>query len=161
MNNEQYQFRKLMGRFVTGVSVIATHNEDQEVIAMTANAITAVSLDPMLLLVCVRNESRLLPYLLNNQGFSVNLLHASQDHISRHYGGQKNLQTENHWVNSEQNIPLLSEANASFICTKHSTYQAGDHTVIFGEVQEMHAKGDPEPALVFAAGQYHELALAT
>lgn len=161
MKKHQHEFRKLMGRFVTGVTVIATKNTNGEVIGMTANAITAVSLNPILLLVCIRNESYLLPHLLEKEHFSVNLLHANQCEISRCYGGQQFESNGAKWAMSVNDTPQLIGANASFLCSIYSHYLAGDHTVVFGKVYDMFAQPEPKPALVYAAGQYHELELST
>lgn len=156
----QLKFRRLMGRFVTGITVIALRTDDGEVAAMTANAVTAVSLDPMMLLCCIRNNSGLLAPLLARGSFSVNILSANQGDISRHYGGQKQDVSPAVWLPGEADVPVLSGANATFICNVHSHCKAGDHTVIFGTVQHMAAQETPAPALVFAAGQYRDLTLS-
>ena len=156
----QMKFRRLMGRFVTGITVIALRTDDGEVAAMTANAVTAVSLDPLMLLCCIRNNSGLLSPLLSRGTFSVNILSADQGEISRHYGGQKRDVSPATWLPGGGGVPVLAGANASFICHVHSSCRAGDHTVIFGTVQDMAADEQPSPALVFAAGQYRDLALS-
>jgi len=156
----QMKFRQLMGRFVTGITVIALRADDGEVAAMTANAVTAVSLDPMMLLCCIRNSSGLLSPLLSRGAFSVNVLSADQGDISRHYGGQKQDTSPAVWLPGDAGVPVLAGANASFVCHVHSTCKAGDHTVIFGTVQDMAAREQPSPALVFAAGKYRDMALS-
>src|SRR5690554_6305015 len=89
MASIQTRFRQLMGRFVTGITVIAVQSDDEPISAMTANAVSAVSLNPLLLLCCIRNESRMLHAVLARGRFSVNVLSAGQGDISRHYGGQR------------------------------------------------------------------------
>ncbi|NVN88300.1 MAG: flavin reductase [Rhodopseudomonas sp.] len=158
MLTPQQRFRTLMGRFVTGVTVIAARTEDG-VAAITANAVTAVSLDPLLLLVCVRNESRLLPIMLQKGAFSVNVLAAGQDDISRHYGGSPQDQSPAQWILNDM-APVLVGANASFACRVDTAHRAGDHTVIYGAVVEMAAADPVAPALIYAAGKYGDVALA-
>ena len=158
MATEKQRFRTLMGRFVTGVTVIATRS-DGGVCAMTANAITAVSLDPLILLVCIRNESRLLPRLLAERNFSVNILAAEQHDISRHYGGRAACTSPARWATGQLGVPLLSGANASFVCAVDRDHRVGDHTVIYGAVNGMQAADTAAPALVFAAGKYAQLNL--
>lgn len=160
MMSAQLKFRQLMGRFVTGITVIALRTDDDDVAAMTANAITAVSLEPMMLLCCIRNNSGLLAPLLTRGLFSVNVLSADQGDVSRHYGGQKQAESPAVWLPGEAGVPVLAGANASFICSVHSTCKAGDHTVIFGTVTDMAAQEEPSPALVFAAGKYRDLTLS-
>lgn len=155
----QKRFRHLMGRFVTGVTVIAVHADD-DVAAMTANAVTAVSLDPLLLLCCIRNESGMLPALLSRGCFSVNILASGQDDVSRYYGGQRVGASPARWNLNEEDAPLLEGANASFVCDLYSSHQVGDHTVVYGAIRHMEADDQPSPALVYAAGRYHDIALA-
>lgn len=159
MLTQKQRFRALMGRFVTGVTVIAAHTEDG-VAAMTANAVTAVSLEPLLLLVCVRNESRLLPMIIEEGRFSVNVLAAGQDDISRHYGGRAMDRSPAHWTTGPAGVPMLTGANAAFICRVDVTHRVGDHTVIYGAVAGMEAAEPAAPALIYAAGRYADVALA-
>lgn len=159
MRTNQDRFRRLMGRFVTGVTVIAVRHQN-DVAGMTANAVTAVSLNPILLLCCIRNESGMLPLLLSGKRFSVNILAAGQDNVSRYYGGQRDGGSPACWRFNDAGVPILDGANASFVCDVHLTQEVGDHTVIYGEVSEMLAADQASPALVYAAGRYHDLMLA-
>lgn len=159
MSANQQMFRTLMGRFVTGVTVIAAKTDDG-IAAMTANAVTSVSLDPLVLLVCIRNQSRLLPTVLQVGAFSVNVLAANQGQISRYYGGRPEGECPARWMESDCTAPALEGANATFICRVSSTHQVGDHTVLFGEVQDMAAADPVAPALIYAGGRYGDFALA-
>jgi flavin reductase (DIM6/NTAB) family NADH-FMN oxidoreductase RutF len=158
MQDQKKQFRSLMGRFVTGVTIVATPSPEG-VAAMTANAVTAVSLEPLLLLVCIRNESRLLPTLLGSGGFSVNVLAAGQDAIGLHYGGRALERSPARWTTDASGLPQLHGANACFFCRVDGSHRAGDHTVVYGEVTAMQAAEPVGPALVYAAGRFADLAL--
>jgi flavin reductase (DIM6/NTAB) family NADH-FMN oxidoreductase RutF len=157
MATRQRRFRDLMGRFVTGVSVIAVET-DSGVAAMTANAISAVSLDPLLLLCCIRNESRMLTTMLEAGAFSINVLAGDQDDVSRYYGGRCEGDCPAHWLEAE-GAPVLGGANASFVCRVAAHHVVGDHTVIYGAVEDMAASEPAAPALLYAAGRYHALPL--
>lgn len=159
MTTDKQRFRELMGRFVTGVTVIATQADDG-VAAMTANAVTAVSLDPLLLLVCIRNESSLLRKLLQHGAFSVNVLAAGQDDISRHYGARAKGMSPARWITAETGVPRLAGANAVFVCRVSVSHVVGDHTVIYGAVDAMEAAEPVAPALIYAGGKYADLCLA-
>lgn len=150
------KFRALMSRFVTGVTVIAVpHSEHPgEVVAMTASSVTSVSLDPLLLLFCIRNESRLLPHLKASGTFSVNVLASHQDTISRYYGGQAAQGAEGAWEFTSGSAPALVGANATFICRNEHVQAFGDHHVVIGEVTNMVSSDPPSPALVYAGGKY-------
>lgn len=159
MTTQQQFFRSLMGRMVTGVTVIATRSSDV-VFAMTANAVTSVSLEPLILLACIRNESRMLPTLLQEKKFSVNILAAGQDDVSRHYSGKPLDQCPASWQYTEHGTPVLEGANASFACVIDSTHKMGDHTVVYGKVESMCGGHLASPALVYASGRYAHLPLA-
>lgn len=159
MDTRQQRFRALMGRFATGVTVVAARCGDG-IGAMTASAVTAVSLDPLLLLVCFRNESRLLPDLLTAGRFSVNVLSAAQADVSRFYGGRPQGDCPARWSFDALDAPVLDGALATFVCRVDSLHGAGDHTVVYGAVDDMIAPGPAASALVYAGGRYHDLALA-
>ena len=159
MQNNGKLFRSLMGRFVTGVTVIAASSK-ADVAAMTANAVSSVSVDPLILLCCIRNESSFLPVVLREGRFSVNVLSAGQDDISRHYGGRRLNVCPADWALSANAVPVLVGANASFVCHVDSHHRIGDHTVVYGAVDHMEALSQPSPALLYASGSYIYLPLA-
>lgn len=159
MTTEQQLFRSLMGRLVTGITVVASHTPSG-VVAMTANAVTSVSLDPLILLVCVRNESRMLPTLMREKKFSINVLASGQDNVSRHYGGRQQGDCPATWSYDEGGTPILDGANATFVCSLDRTHEVGDHTVVYGKVESMTGGAAAAPALVYAAGRYADLPLA-
>lgn len=156
------KFRALMGRFVTGVTVIGVPDSERpgSVIAMTASSVTSVSLSPLLLLFCVRNESRLLPHLESAGAFSVNVLASHQDAISRYYGGQTQLGSEGAWEFPSGAAPALVGANATFLCRTQHLQAFGDHHVVIGEVTGMVSADPPAPALIYASGKYMGVELA-
>lgn len=158
MHSTRDQFRALMGRFVTGVTVIALDG-DEDVVAMTANSVTAVSLDPLLVLVCIRNESRSLPLLFERGRFSVNVLAAGQAAVSQHYAGDRQNPSPARWSYDPQGTPLLQGANAAFSCKLESAHRIGDHTVVFGLVEGMQAPETPDAALLYIGGRYLDLPL--
>lgn len=159
MTTEQQLFRSLMGRWVTGITVVAVQTPSG-VMAMTANAVSSVSLDPLILLVCVRNESRMLPTLLQEQRFSINVLSAGQDDVSRHYGGHQQSNCPASWSYHDSCTPMLDGANATFVCSLDQVHEVGDHTVVYGKVESMSGGAAAAPALVYAAGRYADLPLA-
>ena len=67
-----------MGSFPTGITVITAEREGGQVHGMTANSLTSVSLEPLLILVCVDQNARLLSYLKAQRRFGVNILKNTQ-----------------------------------------------------------------------------------
>ena len=152
-------FRKAMGCFATGVMVI-TVDEDGEVHGMTANAFTAVSLDPVLVLVCVDQRARTHAHLHARKRFGVNVLSSDQQTISEYYA--RSAETHQHpeaagarFDRTEQGTPVLQGALAYLECRLHSTETAGDHTIFIAEVEEVVVR-DGEPLLYFRS-QYRDI----
>ena len=80
------EFRQTIGAFATGVTVIAADVEG-EVHAMTANAVSSLSLDPLLLLVCLGKQTRMSALLERTNGFSINILREEQQALSNFFAG--------------------------------------------------------------------------
>ena len=135
-----------MGRFATGVTIV-TVDLDGEVHGMTANAFASVSLDPMLVLVCVDHATRTHAHLHARKRFGINVLCETQRAISEYYARPE--RTHEH---------AEVEAGALFDRTKHGTpmlHGAGDHTIFIAEVEDVVAReGDP---LLFFRGKYRKV----
>ena len=154
------EFRKAMGCFATGVTII-TVNLDGEVHGMTANAFTSVSLNPMLVLVCVDQRARTHAHLHAKKRFGVNVLAEDQKAISEYYARP----TRTHDRAAEEagaifertahGTPVLRGALAYLECRLHSAQDAGDHTIFIAEVEEVVVReGDP---LLFFQSQYRKI----
>ena len=112
---------------------------------MTANSLTSVSLDPLLILVCVDQDARLLSYLKAQRRFGVNILNDTQQQISEHFAkpqqdpaDEARLGVQFQWT--ETGIPLLADALAHIGCNVVAQYMSGDHTIFVGEVESMELK---------------------
>jgi flavin reductase (DIM6/NTAB) family NADH-FMN oxidoreductase RutF len=152
-------FRKAMGCFATGVTVI-TVDQDGEVHGMTANAFTSVSLDPMLVLVCVDHRARTHAHLHARKRFGVNVLSREQQSISEYYA--RSVETHQHaeaagarFERTAHGTPVLQGALAYLECRLHSAEKAGDHTIFIAEVEDVVVR-DGEPLLYFRS-QYRGL----
>ncbi len=159
MSITQAEFRKAMGCFATGVTVI-TVDQDGEVHGMTANAFTSVSLDPLLVLVCVDQRARTHAHLQARKRFGVNVLAENQRAISEYYA--RSSESHQHaelagacFDRTKQGTPVLHGALAYLECCLRATQDAGDHTIFIGEVEEvMVREGEP---LVFFRGAYRNI----
>jgi len=149
-------FRQAMGCFATGVTVITVDHEG-EVHGMTANAFCSVSLDPMLVLVCVDHRARTHAHLHARKRFGINVLRNDQQAISEYYA--RAFENHQHAVEggasferTAHGTPVLQGALAYLECRLHSTQQAGDHTIFIAEVEDVVVReGEP---LLFFRGQY-------
>src|SRR6185295_209597 len=89
---EKTEFRRVLGHFAAGVTVITTIGDDGKPYGLTATAFTSVSLDPPLVLVCVDKRAESHPHFHTSRVFAVNFLAADQQELSRRFavsGGEK------------------------------------------------------------------------
>lgn len=145
--------RRAFGTFVTGVTVITTHDADGKPRGMTANSFTSVSLDPPLLLVCVGKSAHSYGAFNSTDSFAVNLLHEAQTDISNLFASKaaNKFDTVGH-DHVHTGAPILTDCLTWFDCTVHKRVDAGDHVVLIGEVQ---AFGTSTSApLGFCRGRY-------
>lgn len=151
---DSQSFRQVLGRFATGVTVLATATEDG-VQAMTANAFTALSLDPPLILVCLRRDSRLLDALGESGRFSVSVLACGQEHVARAMAARDRRPEDTEgvtWFLDRDGLPLLGGAVAHVHCSVDERLLGGDHEIVIGRVQAMDChEGAP---LLFVDGKF-------
>jgi flavin reductase (DIM6/NTAB) family NADH-FMN oxidoreductase RutF len=144
-------FRRVMAHFPTGVSVVTTA-EDGARYGMTANSVTSVSLEPVILLVCLAREARTGGAVKRCGRFAVNLLRDDQEQISRHFAQPGGDHFEGlAFDEGPEGLPLLPGAIANVVCRVSEIVAAGDHDVVFGEVEECRVNGG-NPLLFFLGG---------
>lgn len=161
MNLTPIEFRKAIGCFATGVTII-TVDLDGEVHGMTANAVASVSLDPLLLLVCVDHSASTHAHLHAKKRFGINILAEQQKVISEYYARpvrtheEAEVETGARFDRTERGTPVLHGALAYLECRLKSAQDAGDHTIFIAEVEEVVVR-DGEPLLYFRS-QYRDIA---
>ena len=143
------EFRQVMGRFATGVTVVTTV-ERGAAHGMTANGFLSVSLRPPLVLVslgrCKMNE------LLPRSGrYGVSVLAHDQHHFAAHFAAQKASSVEPTFA-WQEGVPLLEGALAHLVCRVVDVHRAGDHVLWIGEVEYLHHRED-DP-LLFYTGRF-------
>jgi len=158
---DQRQFRDTMGLFATGVAVIAVPAGD-EVQAMTANAVSSLSLDPLLLLFCPAKKAHLSQHLAPAVPFSVNLLRADQVAISTYFAGawREAVPPPFRFVRVGA-TPKLDGCLASLLCSVRNITDGGDHWVVIGSVHDLQLGKLPHEPLLFYRGRYGQLDLTT
>jgi flavin reductase len=158
-------FRKAMGSFATGVTIV-TVDLDGEVHGMTANAFASVSLNPLLILVCVDHSARTHAHLHARKRFGINILAANQRSISEYYarvsgagghGQEARAEAEAgaRFDRTPLGTPILHGALAYLECKLKSTQDAGDHTIFIAEVEDVVVRqGEP---LLFFRSDYRKI----
>jgi flavin reductase len=154
-------FRTTMGSFPTGVTVVTIACYDGNVYGMTVNSFSSVSLDPMLVLVCLNQTSRGVGLIERVGGFAVNVVSAGQQDVSRWFANRHRPVGSAMFdgVPFEPGVtgcPVLVDAAASFECRLEQSHRAGDHVIVLGEVVALVHRPELEP-LIFHAGTYKSL----
>jgi flavin reductase (DIM6/NTAB) family NADH-FMN oxidoreductase RutF len=150
-------FRKVLGHFASGVTIITTCDADARPTGLTASAFSSVSLDPPLVLVCVDHKSQSHPHIRERGCFAVNILSAEQQAISRKFASSRLDKFDGvaHAI-SDLKLPLIEGAIAHLECTTVSVHVEGDHTIFVGRVER--ARMDAGEPLLYFRGQYDRLA---
>jgi flavin reductase (DIM6/NTAB) family NADH-FMN oxidoreductase RutF len=143
--------------FATGVTVVTVLAHDDRPHGFTANSFTSVSCVPPLILICIDHRTAALPHFRTNPLFGVNVLAESQLDLSLRFSQRQTNRFEGvDWQLSEGGVPLLGGVLATLECSATQIFDAGDHTVVIGEVfRATWRKGRP---LVFYGSRYDELA---
>ena len=150
------EFRRVVGRFGTGVAVVTTVSEGMGH-AITVNSFTSVSLEPLLVLVCIEEAARFHDPLLASGVWGVSVLPAGAETTSTWFAtrGRDLVDQlgEHPTVAGEvTSVPLLVEGIAWLECRTTATHPGGDHTIVVGEVLSARAgQGDP---LLYVDGSY-------
>jgi flavin reductase (DIM6/NTAB) family NADH-FMN oxidoreductase RutF len=146
-------FRRVMGRFATGVTVI-TATVAGETRGMTANAFMSGSLDPPLCIVSVTKRAHMHAHLSAAERFAVNILAAGQEEFATHFAGRPipDLKVDLQPVGGAM---IIAEASAWMTAETVATHDCGDHTIFVGHIRFMEA--DQRPPLIYHSGRYAAL----
>lgn len=155
------EFRAAMGRFATGVTVLTTFSAGHDH-AMTANALTSVSMDPMLVLVCVEVEARFHDAITESGVWGISVLASGHRPVAdwlstqgRPLHGQ--LDRIAHRRGPVTGVALLEGALATIECRTTDIHPAGDHSIVVGEVVSLSTTAHPGEALVYYRSRYTAL----
>lgn len=154
-------YRDTVGRFPTGVAIVTTTGPEGPA-GMTTNAITSLSLDPLLLIVCFEQRSRTLEIVRTSRRFGVNVLRAGDEHLaavfaSKRVGPEKFQALTQHRWSEAHGVPVLDSALAWIACELRDLLPGGDHEIGVGEVVGTGADQEGDP-LVFHRGGYTTIA---
>ena len=132
-------FRRVMGSFASGVTVVTTV-ADGQVRGMTVSAFMSGSLDPPLCVISIRKVARMHPLLVAAGHFGVSILAKTQEGISKHFAGAPipDVVPELSWAGR---TPLIANATAVIAADVVAQYDCGDHTLVVGHIRHMAAAG--------------------
>jgi flavin reductase (DIM6/NTAB) family NADH-FMN oxidoreductase RutF len=150
-------FRRVLGHFATGVTIITTTDGEGRATGLTVSAFCSVSLDPPQILVCIDHKSQSYPALRDGSRFAVNILGSEHESVSRRFATTRLDKFDGvAFTLGALGVPLIDGALAQLECRTVSRHVEGDHTILVGRVEEAR-NGGGEPLLYFR-GKYGRLA---
>ena len=144
-------FRRALGQFASGVTVVTTQNGRGEPLGLTVTAFSSLSLEPPLVLVCIDNHSETHEGFRASGRFGVSILAEDQDGWSRRFAvaGPEKFQSAP-LIQSPGGLSLVPGALAHIECRVSSALPGGDHTIYVGEVTSL-AVAEGRPLLHYRA----------
>jgi flavin reductase (DIM6/NTAB) family NADH-FMN oxidoreductase RutF len=145
-------FRHVLGRFATGVTIVTTRDHDGRDHGMTVSAFSSLSLDPPLVLVCIAHDATMAPVMQDAPSFVVNFLADAQETLSRRFAGKLDDRFAGiGFSRSLGDLAILDDVLAWLECRVVDRHEAGDHTIVMGEVEHAGAR-DGRPLLYYRGG---------
>ncbi len=146
------EFRSVMGRFASGVTVVTTINEEGEDQGMTVSAFCSLSLDPPLVLCCVDHAAAMYDTLSTADGFIVNILSEKQESLARRFSGPDPNRFDGiGYTRGTSGIAVLDDVLGYLECRRAATHIGGDHCIYVGEV-EFASASERRPLLYYRGG---------
>ncbi len=152
-------FRRALGAFVTGVTVVTTMQPDGSPRGFTANSFTSVSLDPPLILVCIAKTASSYQVFSQTRHFAVSVLAEDQKSVSGVFASKAADKFDQvSWHKRVTGSPVMTGASACFDCATHDVVDAGDHIILIGRVLDfIHSASSP---LGYCRGAYVNFSLS-
>ena len=145
------KFREVMSQFGTGITVVTTLSEAGPY-GLTVNSFTSVSLDPLLILVCLDNRLSGLRAFTDSGKFGVSILSENQETVSRLFAKKDTERPASLYFEGPAGLPLIRDSIAVFECETLATHPGGDHTIFVGKVlsaEILENRKEAKPLLYF------------
>jgi flavin reductase (DIM6/NTAB) family NADH-FMN oxidoreductase RutF len=154
---DEVAFREAIAHFATGVTVITTTRAGKPA-GMTASAVASLSLDPILLLVCIDNRLPTHEAIEGSRRFVVNVLGEGQEELALRFARPAVDKFEGVPLKADSKLPVLEDAIAYFVCEVHERFPGGDHSIFTGLVRECGATPGRQPLVYFRSkfGALHD-----
>jgi flavin reductase (DIM6/NTAB) family NADH-FMN oxidoreductase RutF len=149
---EAWLYRRACAQFTTGITVVTALDSHGHPHGITVNSFSSVSLDPPLVLVSIDLRNAILGHFISSSWFAINILAAHQEHLSRRFSSPaENRFIDVNWYPGASGTPILEGVLAHLECSVSRTFEAGDHTVLIGEVRHADYM-EGKPLLYFNSG---------
>lgn len=144
------KFRKALGYFATGVTIVTGLTPERIPVGVTVNAFTSVSLDPPLILICLDNATGCLGAFCEGDKFCVNILGEDQQALSEDFAGPQEHKFKDRTFDTwESGCPILPGCLVNLECTRTETINGGDHFIVLGQVDRIEHASEGRPLLYF------------
>jgi flavin reductase (DIM6/NTAB) family NADH-FMN oxidoreductase RutF len=153
-----YEYRQHLSQLPTGITVVTVGNDQMPVTGVTINSFTSVSLEPPLVLFCLKRLASTYSKIMANPQYAINVLCADQKDLSQRcarQGGGLFEAGEYEFIHG--GAPIVKGSLVSIVCERETTYAAGDHTIILGRVKKF-VKGPEVDPLLFFDREYYSIA---
>lgn len=149
-------FRQVLGAFATGVTIVTTRSGDK-IHGLTANAFCSVSLEPMLVLVCVDKQAHSHDLIAAGRNFAVNILHGKHQYLAERFSNNA-MSAEQRYEGvscrrAATGAPILEDSLAWVDCELAAAHEGGDHTIFVGKVLAL-GRGGSQPPLLYFNSRY-------
>lgn len=146
MSFSQDDFKKALSLYGSGVTVV-TYEKDNVASGITVSAFSSVSLDPALVMVCLNQSSNALEAIQETKAFSIHLLSSEQKDISGIFS--KNDSSRIDFLKNTKDKGLTGAKHiigslCILDCELYAVHQAGDHSLVIGEVKHSHLNENTE-----------------
>ncbi len=152
------EFRQTVGLLPTGVTVISAFGPSGPAGA-TASAVCSLSLDPMMMLVCMDLGSRSLAVVEQAGRFGISVLGEGQREAAEIFATKSS--QEEKWATVEWQeqleVPIIVGSPARLVCRLAEVFPGGDHVILTGEVLEVEADDESVEPLIYHGGLFRRL----
>ncbi|MBC8268215.1 MAG: flavin reductase family protein [Rhodospirillaceae bacterium] len=158
MSIDKLTFRKVLGRFATGITIVTGLSEDNIAVGLTVNAFTSLSLEPPLVLFCLDKATASVNAFKEGDGFALNMLNENQQQLSVKFSSK----IEDRFAGVDfdtwdTGVPILGGCLANLECIIDAVHDGGDHLIIVGRVKRV-AQVEAGKPLLYFDGAYGRIA---
>jgi flavin reductase (DIM6/NTAB) family NADH-FMN oxidoreductase RutF len=152
-------YRQVMGNWGTGITIVTTKDKNDQPYGLTVSSFTSVSMDPILVLVCLDDRLSGLQFFKDSMKFGVSILSESQQEVSRMFAKKDTARPPELYFNGETGIPLIRDSLVTLECETVDVYPGGDHSIFLGKVvaAELHGAMQGVKPLLYFRGKYERL----
>lgn len=149
--NSIENYKRVLGSFPSGVTVVTVLTPGNQVVGFTASAFSAVSIDPPLILICPSLASSTYQAICQRQRFTVHILRHDQEAMAYRFASKlANKAAGIDWKRSSRGNAIIDGVAASLECRVWENYAGGDHAIVVGEVEQFHMDdSNPDPLLYY------------